>query len=278
VRPVRLVITAFGPYAGRTVLEMDKLGKGGLYLITGDTGAGKTTIFDAITFALYGEASGANREPSMLRSKYADPDTPTEVELIFSHAGGLYTVRRNPEYERPALRGSGMVTQRAEAVLVCPGDRIITKPREVTAAVCELLGVNREQFSQVAMLAQGEFLRLLLEDTPDRIKIFRQIFKTAPYLKLQEKLRADASELARECELLRSGAKQFIAGAVAADGRRLGDLPPDEALDAIKRAIESDREFIKNSEISIAELDKLLEEADRTIGRAEEIRRLGESL
>ena len=87
MRPVKLTISAFGPYAGKTVLDLDKLGTSGLYLVTGDTGAGKTTIFDAITYALYGEASGDNREPSMFRSKYAETDIPTEVELVFSYAG-----------------------------------------------------------------------------------------------------------------------------------------------------------------------------------------------
>ena len=119
MRPIKLTMSAFGPYAGTTVLELDKLGTHGLYLITGDTGAGKTTIFDAITFALFGEASGDSRDPGMLRSKYAAPETPTEVELIFDYAGKIYTIRRNPEYMRPSKRGDGFTTGTAHAGRPC---------------------------------------------------------------------------------------------------------------------------------------------------------------
>ena len=118
MRPLNLVISAFGPYAGRTELALRELGNRGLYLITGDTGAGKTTIFDAITYALYGEASGDIRESSMLRSQYADPNTPTEVELLFSHGRKEYTVKRNPRYLRPAKRGGGMTEEKAGAQLI----------------------------------------------------------------------------------------------------------------------------------------------------------------
>ena len=125
MRPIKLELSAFGPYAGETVIDFDKLGRSGLYLITGDTGAGKTTIFDAITFALYGEASGTSREPGMLRSKYAKPETPTEVKLTFRYGGKEYTVRRNPEYARPAKRGTGMKTQKADAELTLSDGRAV---------------------------------------------------------------------------------------------------------------------------------------------------------
>ena len=117
MRPIKLEISGFGPYAEKTVLDLEALGNSGLYLITGDTGAGKTTIFDAITYALYGSASGVNRDDdSMLRSKYASLDTPTYVELVFDYAGKRYTINRNPSYTRQAKRGGGVAQQPANAV------------------------------------------------------------------------------------------------------------------------------------------------------------------
>ena len=142
MRPNKLKISAFGPYADVVELDMDRLGGSGLYLITGDTGAGKTTIFDAITYALYGEASGNHREPSMLRSKYARPETPTEVELVFTYDGRQYTVRRNPEYERPAKKGDGLTVQKAGAELTYPDGRVVTKTRDVNSAVKDILGID----------------------------------------------------------------------------------------------------------------------------------------
>ena len=141
MKPKKLVISAFGPYGEKTVVDFEKLGEKGLYLITGDTGAGKTTLFDAITFALYGEASGNVRETGMFRSKYAPDDVPTYVELTFIYQGKDYKVTRNPEYLRPKGRGTGFTLQKAEAELVFPDSRQpVTKTREVTKAITELIG------------------------------------------------------------------------------------------------------------------------------------------
>ena len=156
-------------------MDFSKLGTQGLYLITGDTGAGKTTLFDGITFALYGEASGANREPSMLRSSYAPGNVPTFVALTFQCGKEVYTVRRNPEYLRLAKRGNKMVAEKADAQLFRRTPAHHRKP-EVTKAVRDLVGLDRTQFSRVAMIAQGEFLQLLLAKTEERSKIFREIF------------------------------------------------------------------------------------------------------
>ena len=196
MRPLRLTLSAFGPYAAETTLDLEKLGKGGLYLITGDTGAGKTTIFDAITYALYDHSSSGIREGSMLRCKYADDKIPTFVELEFEVHGVRYTVRRNPEYQRPKARGEGMTTEKADATLTYPDDRPpVTKAKDVTAAVQEIIGLDYNQFSQIVLIAQGQFTKLLNASTEERSRIFRKLFRTQRYAQLQERLQAEASAL-----------------------------------------------------------------------------------
>ena len=191
MRPLRLTLSAFGPYAAETTLDLEKLGKGGLYLITGDTGAGKTTIFDAITYALYDHSSSGIRE-----GKYADDKTPTFVELEFEVHGVRYTVRRNPEYQRPKARGEGMTTEKADATLTYPDDRPpVTKAKDVTAAVQEIIGLDYNQFSQIVLIAQGQFTKLLNASTEERSRIFRKLFRTQRYAQLQERLQAEASAL-----------------------------------------------------------------------------------
>ena len=143
MKPLQLTMSAFGPYAGVTEIDFEKIGSQGLFLITGDTGAGKTTIFDAITFALYGEASGDVRDSAMFRSKYADEHTATYVKLTFLYKGKEYMVRRNPEYLRKKERGTGLTSQKADAELIYPDERQpVTKTKEVTKAVTELLGLD----------------------------------------------------------------------------------------------------------------------------------------
>lgn len=278
MRPIKLILSAFGPYAGRVELPLDRLGQSGLYLITGDTGAGKTTIFDAITFALYGEASGGSREPSMLRSKYADPATPTEVTLTFVYAGREYTVRRSPEYTRPARRGAGMVTQAAEAELTCPDGRVITRLREVNQAMCGILGVNRQQFSQIAMIAQGDFLRLLLADTRDRQAIFREIFKTGRYQTLQERLKAESAALRQQCDALRRSVEQSLGRVRDAAGQPLDGLPPEDALARTETLLAADRERDAALDAQLTQADAQLAAADTALGTAAEQEKLRQSL
>ena len=214
MRPIKLIMSAFGPYASKTVLDLGELGTNGLYLITGDTGAGKTTIFDAITFALYGEASGDNRESTMFRSKYANAETPTEVELTFVYAGKEYYIKRNPEYERPKTRGEGFTTEKANAELHYPDGRVVTKLREVDRAVEEIMGIDRNQFTQIAMIAQGDFLKLLLASTDDRKKIFQKIFRTRCYYILQDRLKSESTNLKSEHDAISASIRQYINGIV----------------------------------------------------------------
>ena len=204
MRPVRLEMSAFGPYAGREVIDFDKLGTEGLYLITGDTGAGKTTIFDAIRFALYGVASGENREKSMLRSQYALPETETYVLLEFICNGKNYRVKRNPEYWRPSKRGESRLTKEpAGAELVYPDGDVRTKEREVTKSIEDLLGIDKDQFARISMIAQGDFLKLLLAETKDRKNILSKIFHTGNYQKLEERLKEAEREAGKKHNHLR---------------------------------------------------------------------------
>ncbi len=229
MRPLRLTLSAFGPYAAETTLDLEKLGKGGLYLITGDTGAGKTTLFDAITYALYDHSSSGIREGSMLRCKYADDKTPTFVELEFEVHGVRYTVRRNPEYQRPKARGEGMTTEKADATLTYPDTRPpVTKAKDVTAAVQEIIGLDYNQFSQIVLIAQGQFTKLLNASTEERSRIFRKLFRTQRYAQLQERLQAEAAALNQQRAAQNAKLDSLLGGLQFAP-----DDPDAEALRAL---------------------------------------------
>lgn len=181
MRPIRLTMSAFGPYAGRQTLDLTQLGETGLYAITGETGAGKTTIFDAIMYALYDTGSGRDRNGRNLRSDYADEQTETYVEMVFRSAGKEYSIRRSPAQR---LRGNKTDTP-AKVTLKMPDGKVVTRAGEVAAMMeKDVIGVNAEQFSQIVMIAQGEFRKLIQAKTSDRKEILRQIFKTAPYERL----------------------------------------------------------------------------------------------
>ena len=221
MRPQVLTVSAFGPYAGEITIDFERLGTQGLYLITGDTGAGKTSIFDAITFALYGEASGAVRDPQMFRSKYAKAETKTYVELTFCYRGEKYRVKRNPEYQRPKGRGTGLTLQKAEAELEYLSDSsrpIVSKSKDVTKAVTEILGLDYRQFTQIVMIAQGDFQKLLLADTATRKEIFRRIFHTEKFQQLQDALKVELSRQKEAYEDLRKGISQELSMAVCPNG------------------------------------------------------------
>ncbi len=209
MRPLKLTMSAFGPYAGKTEIDFSRLGESGLYLITGETGAGKTIIFDAIIYALYGAPNGENRKNDMLRSDYADAKTKTEVTLEFLYAGQKYKVTRNPEYMRPAQRGDGKTKQIAAAELVFPDGHVVTKTTQVTEEIKNLLGIDRKQFSQIVMIAQGEFRKVLQAGTDDRQIIFRNIFKTDFYEAFTKKLSVKVAAIENECKSARLSMQQY---------------------------------------------------------------------
>ncbi|NLB41540.1 MAG: SMC family ATPase [Clostridiales bacterium] len=218
MKPLVLAMSAFGPYADRTELDFTAFGGQGLFLITGDTGAGKTTIFDAISFALFGEASGSTRSVDTLRSDFAQPTTKTLVELTFLHKGKRYFIERNPRYERPKKSGEGTTSETADATLQMPNGDIITGYRDVTTKIVDLLGITSQQFKQIAMIAQGEFLKLLLSDSKERGDIFRRIFNTELYQSVQRLLKENEREARRRCEDEEQRILQEIKGISCPEG------------------------------------------------------------
>ncbi|MDY2607765.1 MAG: SMC family ATPase [Lachnospiraceae bacterium] len=193
MKPIYLEMSAFGPYSNVENVDFTRINNE-LFLISGDTGSGKTTIFDAIVFALYGEASGNIRQSNSLRSDFADDDTETYVELTFECNGKEYYIRRSPEYLRKKKKGTGYTKKAADAILKYPDGRVVTKASDVTDNVVDLMGITKEQFTNIAMIAQGDFLKLILAKTDDRSKIFRDIFNTGKYLDIQSRLKTEMFE------------------------------------------------------------------------------------
>ena len=285
MKPKKLTISAFGPYADRMDLDFTQLGGGGLYLITGDTGAGKTTIFDAITFALYGEASGEIRKGEMFRSKYAKPEVRTFVELTFTYRGKDYTVKRNPEYLRPKDRGQGMTTEKANAELIFPDERQpVTKSTEVTKAVTQLLGLDQRQFRQIAMIAQGDFQKLLLAGTADRSEIFRKIFHTEIYQELQNRLRDAAKARWKTYDEKKRSISQYLEGIVCPEDavfqKELAKLKKEKfdgemmrGMELLALCIEMDQERLSRLEEERSALGTQMEQQNRLLGKVKESRK-----
>ena len=276
MRPLKLTMSAFGPYARECVLDLESLGTGGLYLITGDTGAGKTTIFDAICYALYGEASGKTRgdQAELFRSKYAAPETPTFVELDFVCHGKKYTVRRNPAYKRPALKrskkGDGTTLQKADALLTMPDGSLVTREKQVTEQINEIVGVDKAQFSSIAMIAQGDFQQLLVARTDERVKIFRKIFDTWKFEELQRQLVEEANGLAQHCGQLWDSLEQYAAMRKNPDGSDPGRIPMEEVRAELEEWLAADEALceslagqIENQDKRSADLAALAERADQ---------------
>lgn len=283
MKPVKLTLSAFGPYSEKTELDLKELGNQGLYLITGDTGSGKTTIFDAITFALFGEPSGENREPSMLRSKYAKPETPTFVELEFVYRDKLYRIKRNPDYERPKKikGGTNKTLEKAGAALFFPDERPpLTKTKEVNREIINIIGLDKNQFTQIAMLAQGDFLKLLLSSTDEKIKIFSKLFDTALYRKLQDRLKEVSSEALKDYSELKAKTLYHISGIKINEDnplfydiealKALTDLTNTEQAEVlIEKLIEADSKTLSDIEENISNLNDKLEKINLLLGAAE---------
>ena len=279
MRPLELIISAFGPYAEKTVLDLSRLGESGLYLITGDTGAGKTTLFDAVSFALYGEPSGEIRKSSMLRSLYASPDTDTYVEMTFAYKNDVYHVVRNPEYMRPKKKGEGFTAQKADATLTFPDGRLITGSPQVTDALVELIGVNRAQFTQIALIAQGEFLKLLVASTSDRQQVFRKIFQTKNYETLQFRLKNDATAIDSKYRELHRSIKQYINGIACDQDDVLGievekakndELSIDSTVALIRTLIEQDTQKCQIDNAGLQKVEGAISKIDAALGLAEQ--------
>lgn len=283
MRPLNLIITGFGTYCQRTQINLELLGNQGLYLITGDTGSGKTTIFDAITYALYGNVNGENRSVGMIRSTFAGPEIPTEVELTFEYRGKTYLVKRNPEYERLSKRGDSVTKQLAEATLFMPDGNVITGQSKVSAAIKDLLGLDANQFSQIVMIAQGDFQRLLMEDTETRQKIFREIFKTDYYRELQQRLLDEEKGLGIKRKEIENALGIFVKGLscdptstlnIELEKAMRGELVVTDEIELIGKIIDEDRAARAKINESITAKEKQMNELRDLLSKNQQIEEL----
>jgi exonuclease SbcC len=278
-----MAMSAFGPYAGRIELDLSPFGGRGLFLIAGDTGAGKTTIFDAIAFALFGEASGSTRTVDTLRSDFAAPHTKTYVELSFLHRGKPYTVTRNPRYARPKKSGEGTTIENADATLLLPDGTVVAGYRDVTAKITELFGVDYRRFKQLVMLAQGEFLRLLLADSKERGDILRRVFNTDLCQSAQRLLKEYEREAKKGCESVERSILQYISGIVrpeneperwpAADADGAAIHAAGDILSELRDLIAADAALLDDLKRRAEALDKDLALRIAAITRAQYVNR-----
>ncbi len=273
MKPIKLTMSAFGSYADTTVVDFSDVDHG-IFLITGDTGAGKTTIFDAIVYALYDRASGGAREASDMRSQYANSDTATYVEFVFAYGNECYTIRRNPRYTRLSKRrdkdGNFKETEEAPGVsLILPdgtpkGREFVGKIRETNEKIVEIIGLDADQFTQIAMIAQGEFMKLLQASSNQRKEIFAKIFNTKIYARVQEELRAKTKSLygklednRRYCEVELQG----IRGTEDTEAFSFSELNAAENLERlqllVKQGIAKEKEGRKLLESLDVEIEQL---------------------
>ena len=277
MKPLNLKMSAFGPYKNEVEINFKKLGINNIFLITGDTGAGKTTIFDAISYALFNEVSGSNRPITSLRSKFATIED-TYVELEFEHKGKEYKIRRVPEYERTKKTGEGTTKNIADAYLEYE-DKIITGVKNVNDKIIELIGINAKQFKQISMLAQGEFIKILFAESKDRTEIFRKIFETNIYEQISTNLSILSTETKKDVDRLKTIFQtntsniRWIEKPVAIDLidlKKITKLDIDEILNLIEKEIQTNKEKVKEEEKENEKLKKEIEKLREKIKKIEE--------
>lgn len=272
MKPLKLTMSAFGSYAGKNVIDFTGQQQG-IFLITGDTGAGKTTIFDAITYALYNQTSGGERNGNMMRSQYAQPETETYVELEFLYRGQTYRVRRNPDYKITKTLKNGKIREQKvphSVELTLPDGTVFTEKKNATdAKIIEILGLTADQFSQIVMIAQGDFLKLLYTKSDERKMIFSKLFRTDIYWKIQENLRRKSMEMD---ERIQENDRAFEQ-----EKSRIIPLPESEELpldELVERLRERLKDALKEQNLRRANVEEL----NKKITKYEEINKLFRSL
>lgn len=277
MRPLKLGLSAFGPYAELQIIDFTSLKDKNIFLITGPTGAGKTTIFDAISYALFGEASGSSRDKDSLRSDFASPETPTYIELEFELRGKTYKISRYPQQERKKARGEGFVLKNTEATLILHDGDIITKVNNVDEKIGEILGINKNQFKQIVMLPQGEFRKLLEADSSERELIFRKIFGTETFEAIQRKLEDHKKTIYRSISDTKTKRDAHIKHIDASDNELLlrlinsDNLNITEIITQVNELILKDEEALKNLDKEIKVLKSKQELLNKSIIEGEEI-------
>lgn len=284
MKPIKLIISAFGPYADQMPeIDFELFENKGLFLISGDTGAGKTTIFDAICFALYGETSGMYRDTKNLRSEYAGPAADSFVDFHFTHQGKYYHVYRQPSYERKKQRGEGIITEKERAEFHCEGEKTLEGTTVVNQAVKDLLRIDSKQFKQIAMIAQGEFWNLLNATTDDRTKILRTIFMTSGYQNMEYKLKDRRNASLSQKTRMEDSIVQYFNEAVAPEeneypaqlrsmqdkaGKSRSAWNIREMLEILSHIISADKAALKDLEKGFQAQNRILEEKTRELHTA----------
>ncbi|WP_283591406.1 AAA family ATPase [Clostridium butanoliproducens] len=280
MKPIKLTLNAFGPYRNKTTIDFTLLENRNIFLITGNTGAGKTTIFDGINFALYGDASGSERDGKSLRSDFADIDELTYVELEFKLRNNIYFLRRVPPQITKKKRGEGTTEFKGEAELKSLTDDkfgIVTGLEKVTKKVEELLGINNKQFKQIIMIPQGEFRRLLTADSKERGDILQKIFRTESYRSIQEKLKRKVQDISKTASIANERRNVYINNIDTYNNLTLKELileknpNVDKVEEELIALLNEDKNLEKNTLKSIKAIEEKINEKSREIDRAEEV-------